>query len=214
MRIISIGILLSGGILGIHLVSGAQNAKQITILEIDKEQVVKEAKKLIVTRERVGKELIAIVDDVNHSVDELIRSIMERLEAARLLGKLQYQPAIDVLIRHVDLADPTYVASESRLDRAYPITLALANYGPAAIPKVVDSCLLERNGARRFLLRLSIRLADQGRNGENISIALRYVRGIEPPDEKDSLRRQNLEEIEKGLKSLKETDFPADREKN
>jgi hypothetical protein len=176
---------------GCTLVASSLTAQQATTgsqVQRDKEDAMNEAEQLVLTQERIGKRLMAIVADPE-------KPVPERHEAARLLGKLQYLPAIAVLIRHVDLADPSYESSEERPDLQYPVTVAIAAYGSAAVPHIVDAFVAEREHLRQLLLFLSIRY------GKTTDVALRYLRGLEPPDEKDWLRKQNMEGLKKKLTS-------------
>lgn len=154
--------------------------------------IMNEAEDLIAARERIGKELIIVVADSD-------RPVPERHEAATLLGQLQYPPAIDALIQHVDLVDPASEVSEVRIDLARPIPLALADYGNAATPQIVDAYLAERDQGRRHLLYFAIQ------RGNTADVALRYLRGGEPPDGDDNearLKRQNMQELERRLEQL------------
>ena len=147
-----------------------------------------EAESLVLARNRLGANLTSILRDSEQPV-------AERHEAARLLAKLQYMAVISDLIRHIDLVDPSYVSSEERPDLQFPVMMALAAYGNAAVPQIVDAFLAERNHQRQTLLFYAIRF------GKTTDVALRYLRGTEPPDEKDWLKKQNMEELEKKLTS-------------
>jgi hypothetical protein len=104
-------------------------------------------------------------------------------------------PAIDLLVQHVNLTDPAYVSSEPRPDLQCPLMVALAAFGNAAVPQIVETFLAERNQQRQSMLFYAIRI------GKTTDVALRYLRGTEPPDEKDWLKKQNMEELEKKLTS-------------
>lgn len=153
----------------------------------DAKSVMTEAQELALGRERIGKRLMAVVADPEQPV-------VERQEAARLLGKLQYAPAIEVLIRHVDLVDPLYFSSEPRPDLQYPLMMALAAYGNAAVPQIVDHVASERNQLRRSLFFLCIHY-----HGKTTDVALRYLRGMKLEIEMDPMKTQNLESLEKNL---------------
>jgi hypothetical protein len=122
-------------------------------------------------------------------------------------------PGIRVLIAHVDLVDPEHLRSEIRPDLSYPITLALADYGDAAIPQIVDAYLSERDQTRKGLLAYAIRYGDRGRHGERVKVALRYLRGTEPPTKEEWLKAQNMKSLEERLKHLTEIVVAPDHDK-
>jgi hypothetical protein len=168
--------------------ANSQESRTSQRFQRDREAVMKEADDLVSTRNRIGANLTSILRDSEQPV-------AERHEAARLLGKLQYMPAVAVLVQHVELVDPTYVSSEVRPDLACPVMMALATYGNAAVPQVVDAFLAERNQQRQFLLFLAIRF------GKTTDVAIRYLRGTEPAEERDWLKKQNFDDLEKKLTS-------------
>jgi hypothetical protein len=149
---------------------------------------MKDAEELVLSRNRIGANLTSILRDSEQPV-------AARHDAARLLGKLQYAPAIKDLIKHVDLVDPSHKSLEERPDLAYPVMTAIAACENAAVPQIVDAFLAERNHQRQSLLFLATRF------GKTTDVALRYLRGTDPPDEKDWLKKQNIEQLEKKLAS-------------
>jgi hypothetical protein len=136
--------------------------------------VLKEAEDLASAREQMGQRLTAVFAD-----SEL--PVAERLHAARLLGDLHYVPAIDVLIRHVDLVDPSVDASKSNPRLTHPVTTALAAYRNAAVPRLVDAFLEERNRRKQDLLHRAIQY------GKTTDFARSYLRGIPPIRDDDGL---------------------------
>lgn len=161
------------------------------------EAIAKEAENLIRARKRVGEQLTITVDSSD-------LPIKNRQAAARLLGELQYIPALDDLIRNVDLVDPAHKSLEERPDLAYPVTTALAAFGNAAVPQIVDAYLAERNQQRQMLFAYAIRF------GRTTDVALRYLRGTEPPRDDDWLKKQNIEALKEQLEWLAERKMPTD----
>lgn len=189
--------LILAGCALVALPAPAQEPETQAPAQPDPADVRKEAEQCVASRERIGERLAAIVADGEEPV-------AKRHEAARWLGKLQYPPAIDVLIQRIDLVDPTHIESEPRPDLAYPLMMTLAGYGKAAVPQIVDAYLAERSQERQALLAYAIRFSDGRRHGENIAAAQRYLRGTEPPDKENRLKTQNRAALEQKLKWLAE----------
>lgn len=148
----------------------------------DVEVTMKLAQELVQERALLGARLVGVVADKSQPYNE-------RHRAGELLAKLHYLPAIDVLIQYVDLADPTYVSFETRWDLAFPLVGALAAFGDAAVPKIVDACAREENQERRILLAFAIQY------GKTKAVAVRYIRGMELSSEQMKGRLRNLENI-------------------
>ena len=80
-------------------------------------------------RDTVGPKLIAILADEKRPAEV-------RLEAAMLLGKLQYAPAIPTLIQFITMEKPVVVARDGP---EFPCRDALQLFGDAAVPSLVDA---------------------------------------------------------------------------
>lgn len=132
-------------------------------------------------RRQVADELLVILANADAPRED-------RLRAAKVLGQLRYAPAIDELIREIDLS--TFVVN-GRIEQGHPIILALADCGHGAVPPVIDAALVERDGSRRLYYRLAISL---GRMEEPAS---KYFRGIETPPEADKIGVALYERLER-----------------
>lgn len=140
------------------------------------------AAKVAAERVRLGEQLTTILADQNAPVKD-------RHEAARLLGELQYAPAIDLLIQQIELVDPVGIGTTSNPSGSYPLVLSLGAYGAGAIPQMVDAYLSERNSQIQTKIFWAIR------GGKTTTVARRYLLGIEPPTEDDWLRKQNIDQL-------------------
>lgn len=154
--------------------------------------------KVVQLRDELSAQLEAVLADET-SPGSQGPSVEERYRAAELLGRLQYTPAIPTLIRHVDLLPVAF--SEPPLPR---VADALALYGDAAVPQIVDACLKED----LFVIAGGIR-ANRGlfplyyaiRKGETFETARTYARGIAAgiPDDAELAQkvRTFLEQLDK-----------------
>jgi hypothetical protein len=123
------------------------------------------ASELVEQRDALGAELLAVLND-ERALDD------RRAQAAELLGKLRYEPAIPTLIRYID------VMPSVTLSGGPPAAMALRELGDAAIPRVIEAYLQETNdGSRRANRReYAFRIATGG--GRNVQTAKLYVKGL------------------------------------
>ena len=115
----------------------------------------------------VGPKLIEVLDDQT-------ASITDRLQAATLLGHLNYRPGIPVLIKHVGLFDKFKITRDEGPD--YDCMLSLVKYGEAAVPAVVDAFLATSpdDQTQEYLLKSIVSTGKLGK------IALPYCKGRAP----------------------------------
>ena len=144
------------------------------------------AQKLIEERDRLGRSLIEIVQDYSQPEER-------RIEAAHALGKLQYLPAIDVLMTHITLKSQRDFHFEPNTAVDYPMTTALAAYGTAAMPDLVEAVLVEKDPIREHLFFYPIKIS------KTSEVALRYLRGRETPENPDVIYRNNFQALEEIL---------------
>ncbi|MCX7420977.1 MAG: hypothetical protein NT013_15755 [Planctomycetia bacterium] len=106
----------------------------------------------------LGKQLVAIVSDTKQRAED-------RSEAVRSLVDLKYVPAIEVLIKHIDLVDPTVTSISGAFIQNRPCALALIEFGAIAHSQIISAYLaepdpVERSSGvkdqRRYLLRCAI----------------------------------------------------------
>ena len=126
---------------------------------------------MITARDTVGPKLLAILADEKRPAEV-------RLEAAILLGKLQYAPAIPTLIQFITMEKPVAVARDGP---EFPCQEALTLYGDAAVPSLVDAfmAVTGRGQTRENHLYMAIALKSQ-------PVARTYAKGLatQNPDPK------------------------------
>jgi HEAT repeat protein len=131
--------------------------------------------------DKVGKRLTATLAD-----EEI--PIRQRVQAAKRLGIMKYPPAIETLIRNNLLLDPDIVISGNETEPLVAVNV-LAQYGDAAVPRIIDAYLEEENESGRSRLYMAI---------GNRRTALVYAKGLAVGiKEKD--RSKRLEELVKRL---------------
>jgi hypothetical protein len=157
---------------------------------MESEALLEDAEKLIRARDRLGAQLDVLLADESTSV-------YVRIRAAQLLGRLQYSRAISTLIRNADLYPPEI----SELI-APPVAEALAEYGDAAVPQIVEACLDEdlflisggtKSGRSLFPLYHALR------KGGTLQTARRYALGIAATRQEDA---ELVEKVETFVKRL------------
>jgi hypothetical protein len=152
---------------GIGLIAASANAKE-EVETVNTELLFEEATIRADQRDRLGAELQKVLAAENASPGDRIR-------AARLLGRLQYLPAIPTIIRYVDVRP--LVAGTSRAS----VGMALSDYGEAAVPQIVEACLKEdliviRGGTKSG--RSVGHFYREIRDGSTFRSARLYARGI------------------------------------
>jgi hypothetical protein len=136
---------------------------------MEAEALCAKAETLIRERDQLGVQLDAVLADEDSPLEVRIR-------AAQLLGRLQYSPAIPTLIRYAHLY-PLFV----RELIPPPVGGALADYGDAAVPQIVEAVLEENRSlisggvqSGRSLLTFYLAL----RSGGTMETARTYALGI------------------------------------
>jgi hypothetical protein len=152
---------------GIGLIAASANAKDEEDT-VNTELLFEEATIRADQRDRLGAELHKVLADENASPGDRIR-------AARLLGRLQYLPAIPTIIRYADLSPLLGGLSRPRVGHA------LKDYGDAAVPQIVEAVLQENRSlisggvqSGRSLLTFYLAL----RSGGTMETARTYALGI------------------------------------
>ena len=113
--------------------------------------------------DKVGWYWMNVLDDEN----ALNR---RRVQASKILGHLKYLPAIPVLIKHIQLFESGKVYTEN--DEGYIVQHTLGQYGPAAVPSIIDSYLSETDSGRRSALSGAIHI------GKTQRTAMTYAQGL------------------------------------
>jgi hypothetical protein len=141
------------------------SAANVEAEQADKGNLAARASKLVEERDALGTELLAVLNNESAPDDQ-------RAQAAELLGKLRYEPAIPMLIRYID------VMPSVTLSGGPPAAMALRELGDAAIPRVIEAYLQETNdGSRRANRReYAFRIATGG--ARNVQTARLYVKGL------------------------------------
>ncbi len=164
------------------------DAQKIIVKEIEA------ANKLADERERLGKLLTNFFKDSKQPAEQ-------RIATALLLGEMQYFPAISILVKNIHLQP-----SKTKKALPAPLSQALAHFGNAAVPAIVDECLKNpRIVISKGLLKgKSVASLYQSiRAGKTIDVARTYAKGIavEKPDSKTRKKVKaflnGLTEIEK-----------------
>ena len=124
---------------------------------VDAEGVVK-------ARDAVGPQLVAILADEKRP-DE------DRVEAAIWLGKMQYTPAIPMLIKYIKLEKPALVVRDGP---EFPCQDALIDFGDAAVPSLVDAFMAVNEHGQDRLICLWMAIAHKSRPA-----AWTYAKGLE-----------------------------------
>jgi len=114
----------------------------------------------------LGPKLIEVLDNPN-------ASITDRLKAATLLGRLKYPPGIPVLIKYAGLFDKFKITSDGP---DYNCIDALAEYGDAAVPAVVDA-FLATSPDDQIPEHWLLSVVNDGKLGK---VALPYCKGLAP----------------------------------
>lgn len=160
--IVSMYIVVGQVIFGSSVV--AVNVGKIeTVPDVDARIAV--ARRLLGERETMERDLVDILSNEKWPAKQ-------RLQAAHALGRLRSFPAVPVLIRLIDLKDPEGLISEASVGALYPCAAALAHFGLAAVPQVVDAYLQENSEVRVRLFVIAIRM------GGIRDKAAVYVRGL------------------------------------
>lgn len=123
-----------------------------------------ESKRTVESIEVLGPRLTEVLDNPSARVSD-------RLNAARLCGRLKYLPAIPVLIKHIGLFDPLAITGDGP---DYECISSLVEYKEAAVPAVVDAFLsVSPDDQDREYFLLSVISA-----GKPGTVALRYFQGL------------------------------------
>jgi len=96
-------------------------------------------------RMRIGKELL-------HDFSKSDEDSKLQIQRAMALAYLKYVPAIPEMINKLELQDSSTLLNESAVDVVFPCVRALALYGDAAVPYVVEAYLIENSESRKGLL--------------------------------------------------------------
>ena len=125
-----------------------------------------DAERIVQQIEVLGPKLINVLEDPKMSVSD-------RFQAAQLLGKLKYPPGIKVLIKHIGLYDPFGYGSDGP---EFKCITALAEYGDAAVPAVIEAYLrVSEDDQTQEHVLLSV--IGTGKRG---AVALPYCKGMAP----------------------------------
>ena len=116
------------------------------------------AEKELKAIDELGPQLMKLLTDEKPPKDVWLYPLENRHAAAIWLGKLRYQPAIPMLIKYIETEGPAYDDGPT-----YPCTDALAKYGDAAVPALVDAFLSDdgRSGGREHCIYSSIAESSQ-----------------------------------------------------
>ncbi|PQO46700.1 HEAT repeat domain-containing protein [Blastopirellula marina] len=134
-----------------------------------RESYLADAEALTLTQKKVGDHLISMLDDP-------ACPIQQRLQAGALLGRMKYLPAIDALIRNIELKIPQYDGIRDNPSITRPIVRALAMYGDIAAPQIVIAFSKSHSSDARYLLARSLREA------KSTETAIQYARGFTAPE--------------------------------
>lgn len=127
--------------------------------------LLRDAVALLGEQQRIGNQLIALLDDPQQPIEV-------RLAAADLLGRMQYLPAVETLIRHIELPIPNYEGFRDNPTITRPLMGALGKFGDAAVPQIVDTYVKSRNTDARYLLIRSLK------ESQSAPTAIRYANGL------------------------------------
>jgi len=198
-RILGLALLASG--FSIATTIGEPEAQVSNQLAKGEIAMVEEAKSLALRRRELGAQLAVIFVNPRRSAEA-------RLVAARALADLQYLPAIDDLIDYAHSIGPVdrYYPLEMSVADRYPMALVLAEFGDAAVPRIVEVLLNDRELTHLSVLCHALWL------GESSDSALAYARGMEFSGENAWLKRKNLQLVEEMLDWLSRRNPAAARE--
>lgn len=150
--------------------------------------------------EKVDREMLELGANLLQAFCDKDYKAALRLKAALALGRLRYLPAIPKLIDEISFTDPYNISSEPpKIEEEYPSIRALAYYGVAAVPNVVEAIAREKDGATRARLWFVIHL------GKTSELAITYAKGMEAETTEEEAKRRIRDLIE----SLKK--FEAER---
>ncbi|PQO26660.1 HEAT repeat domain-containing protein [Blastopirellula marina] len=137
----------------------------------------RDAEALLGEQQRIGNRLIALLDDPQQPIEV-------RLAAADLLGRMQYLPAVETLIRHIELQIPKYEGIRDNPTITRPLMGALGKFGDAAVPQIVDTYVKSRNTDVRYLLVRSLK------ESKSAPTAIRYASGLAAAKTETELDKQ------------------------
>ena len=135
------------------------------------EAILANTESLIKNYEDVGKYWMEILDDDSNSNSK-------RVYATKALGTMRYPPAIPVLIKHIRLFDKSiHILSDNELD-AFASQLALAQFGKAAVPAIINAYLDDPDDHKRVALKNTIY------SGKTQQVAMTYILGLQAQHDK------------------------------
>lgn len=133
--------------------------------------------------ERILQQIAALGPKLVKVVEDPKASVADRFQAAKLLGKLKYQPGIAVLIKHIGLFDRQGYGSDGP---EFECIGALVEYGDAAVPAVIDAFLdvSEDDQTQESLLLSVVAVGKLGK------VALPYCKGHAPVEPTPAFERK------------------------
>jgi len=148
-------------------------------------------------------ELVKQVDDIGRKLERVLvdekQPQNDRAQAAQLLGKLRYTPAIPSLLRFRNwalLEDPDPDTDEVK----YPCMDGLVQFGEAATPQMVSAWLEESNGSASIKFVLAFARA------KTVKSALAIARSIasnEPNTQTKLSHERRITQLARYLESAK-----------
>lgn len=130
--------------------------------------------------DEIGKYWMKVLDDeegqtmqrvITPDKHRLFAVNQRRVYAAKVLGQMQYLPAIPVLIKHIRLDDRTVTLISDSGD-GFASQEALVEYGDAAVPQIVDAYLNDTGRS------LSLHFVSAMSSGRPREVASAYFLGL------------------------------------